>query len=126
MKMAVKVNELPFFVLLKILDSLPVKDAIRFRRVCRTWQSLIDEFVLDELNLFLYQRQYTEWFDLRKCSSHLNKSLSFTGREFVPLVIENEKFYCLFRKLKTLFFKQDSSRIEYEKDHHLEKLISKC
>ena len=118
-------NELPVFQL-KILDSLPVKDAIMCRLVCKTWHDLIDKFVLDELNFFLFETQYIEWFDFRKCSSHLNKSLSFANKKvFLSLVVENEKFYCLFQNLKKLFLKQEPSWIEEGlKDHDLEKLIS--
>lgn len=103
-----------------------MKDVIRCRLVCKLWKGVIDEFVLDELNLFLYERQYTVWFDLQKCSSHLNKSLSFANREVLSrLSIENEQFHCLFKNLKKLFFKQDPSWIdEGERDHDLEKLTS--
>ena len=115
-------NELPIFVQLKIFDSLPVKDAIRCRLVCKTWQGLIDQFVLDELNFFFHQIPYTEYFDFRNRHSNLNKSLSFGGHVFHLLVTENEKFYHLFRNVKNFFFKQDSSWME--NGHDLAKVTS--
>lgn len=117
-----KMNKLPVNVQLKILDSLFTKDAIKCRLVCRTWHDLVDQFVLDELNLFFSERQHTEFFDLRNCLSNLNKSLSFPEHVFTRLVIENEQFYRLFRNVKKFFFKQDSAWMG--RKPNLEKLIS--
>ena len=122
-KLNKKMNELPANVLLKILDSLPTKDAIRCRLVCRAWHELIEQFVLDELNIFLSIRQHTEYFDFRKCFSNLNKSLSFPVHLFSKLVSENEQFYRLFRNVKKFFFKQHCSYTCREQN--LEKLASK-
>ena len=115
-------DELPCHVLLKVLECLPTLDAIRYRAVCKCWLDLIDQFVLDELNMFYFKRQYTTYLQFRKCFMDPNRSISFRGSLY-KLVFENEKFAFLFRNLKKFAFVQGSSW-NYNYDE-LEKLISK-
>ena len=116
-------NELPVHVLLKVLDSLPTVEAIRCRVVCKSWLALIDQFVLDELNLFYDQRQCLKYFQFRNCFLDPNRSISFDESSFDRLVIENEQFGYLFRNLKKFAFGQ---YFEYWPRNYLEleKLIS--
>ena len=116
---------LPMNILLKILDLLHTKDAIRCRAVCQTWHTLIDQFVLDELNLFADQMQYSEYFEYRKCRSNLNKSISLSNDNNLlgRIVIKNEKFYHLFRNVKKFFFVQEGQKND-DSEHDLEMFIS--
>ena len=117
-------DELPVHVLLKVLDSLPTVDAIRCRVVCKSWLALIDQFVLDELNVFHGQRQYTKFFQFRKCFLNPKRSISFAKSSFDRLVIENEQFDYLFRNLKK--FALETAEFWPENNGKLEKLISTC
>ena len=118
-------DELPVHVLLKVLDSLPTVDAIRCRVVCKSWLALIDQFVLDELNVFIGKRQSTKFFQFRKCFLNPKRSISFAESSFDRLVIENEQFSHLFRNLKK-FALERTAKCWPENNGKLEKLISTC
>ena len=117
-------KELPVLVLLKILDHLPTVDAIRYRVVCKSWRDLIDQFVLNELNVF-HERQCTKYLQLQKCFMNLNRSISFNKHFLERLVYGNEKFAFLFRNLKKFSFQQHQYwRNSSKKFGKLKKLIS--
>ena len=116
-------KELPLHVLLKILDFVPTVEAIRCRAVCKSWLDLIDQFVLDELNVFFDQKQYRKYYQFRKCFTNPNRSISFEQSAFYRLVIDDERFGHLFRNLKKFAFEEDHSRHD-ENCYDLEILIS--
>ena len=118
-----KMNELPLLVLLKILCCLPTVVAIRCRAVCKSWLDLIDQFVLDELNVFWDKRQHRKYFQFRKCFLNPNRSISFGQSAFDRLVIENKRFDHLFRNLKKFAFEGDSSQYDAN-GYDLKRLIS--
>ena len=108
-------NELPLHVFVKILDYLLTVDAIRCRAVCKSWLDLIDQFVLDELNVFYEQRQSTKYLQFRNRFMDPNRSISFGEPTLHRLLIGNdsEQFGCLFRNLKKFSFEQNSEESIY-------------
>lgn len=118
-------GELPFLVLLKVLNYLPTVDTTRCRAVCKLWRSFIDQFVHNELNVFHNQRQYTKYFQLQKRFSNLNKSISFERNSALErVVLENEQFARLFKNLKKFSFIKQLSFLNFRNHRELEKLIS--
>lgn len=112
-------NELPEHVQFKILDFLPTLDAIRCRAVCKLWLALLDQFVLDELNVFLEERQCTKYFELANCFSQLNKSIS--SQTFDRIVVKKVDY--LFGNLRKFSFGHDATN-QLRKYFDLQKVTS--
>ena len=121
-------GELPFLVMLKVLDYLPTVDAIRYRAVCKFWRSPIDQFVLNELNVFHMERQHSKYLQLRKCYMNPNRSISIDQPSLERLVLGNEQFARFFRNLKKLSYQQHQScrAYQFKKSGSFKKLISMC
>ena len=118
------IQKLPLLVFLKVLDYLPTLDAIRCRTVCKSWRDLIDQFVLDELNVFHDERQHTKYLQLQKCFTNLNRSISFEFTSYYRLVIQNEQFHRLFKNLKKFSYQQHYFELSSSDYQKLQKLIS--
>ena len=117
-------DKLPLLVVLKVLDYLPMVDVFRCRAVCKSWRATIDQFVLDELNVFIGERRYTKYLQLQKRFMNFNRSISFEYDAFYKRVVGKKKYVRLFRNLKKFSYQQQYDYLTTFDE--LEKLISRC
>ncbi|KAH7849046.1 hypothetical protein Vadar_012208 [Vaccinium darrowii] len=73
-----KLPELPFELILEILLRVPVNSLIRFKSVCKSWQTMISnpQFVKKHLNLVIMDDTFKSWRIIVRYPHHELKSYS--------------------------------------------------